>query len=258
METKIANSSQGISITQCFGIIGIMLIASLLIAPVQNHLLTISPDNKSWILLFSYVLQFSITLIISMKWQKFNHFDTAKIPLKIYPLSLLFVIPIMIVSESIVTLIPMPDIIAKVFASAVPFDLIGYTMVGLAAPIFEELIFRGLILTLLLRRYTPQKAIIWSAILFGVAHLNPWQFIAAALIGYAIGFIFWKTRNLLICIFIHWFNNTLGFVIGYAYNDMNTSFVDVLPTKLYVILIVISAIAIYPTYCLLNKVFSKS
>ena len=111
------------------------------------------------------------------------------------------------------------------------FDMIlkdrwGYLAVGLLAPFAEELVFRGIILAALLRRYEPRKAIIWSAVIFGIAHLNPWQFIAAFIIGCAIGWLFWRTRSIWIGIFMHWANNTAGFLIGYYSGDMNVSVTD--------------------------------
>lgn len=44
----------------------------------------------------------------------------------------------------------------------------------IAAPVLEELIFRGMMLEGLLKKYSPVTSIIISSILFGVAHLNPW------------------------------------------------------------------------------------
>ena len=54
------------------------------------------------------------------------------------------------------------------------FGLIMYFQIIIVAPIFEELLFRGIILNGLLNKYknNSKKAIIYSAIAFGVVHLN--------------------------------------------------------------------------------------
>ncbi|MFA9290581.1 MAG: lysostaphin resistance A-like protein, partial [Solirubrobacteraceae bacterium] len=52
------------------------------------------------------------------------------------------------------------------------------------APIFEEILFRGIILKgLLNNRKKPIFAIIFTSLLFGLVHGNPWQFIGAFTLG---------------------------------------------------------------------------
>jgi len=86
----------------------------------------------------------------------------------------------------------------------------------IVAPMTEELLFRGLFLRGFLSRYTPHKAIFVSAILFGLFHLNPWQFVHTTAIGILLGWWFFKTRSLIPCIFGHALNNSLLFI----YRDM--------------------------------------
>ena len=49
----------------------------------------------------------------------------------------------------------------------------------IAAPVLEEMLFRGVILRGFLRQYSRTFAILWSAALFGIAHLNLYQFVTA-------------------------------------------------------------------------------
>ena len=51
--------------------------------------------------------------------------------------------------------------------------LLMFIALVIAAPILEELIFRGIMLDGLLRIYSPTKAVIVSSLLFGLIHLNP-------------------------------------------------------------------------------------
>lgn len=82
----------------------------------------------------------------------------------------------------------------------------------IVAPIVEEILFRGIILRGFLKHYSPKKAIIASALIFGVMHMNPWQFLGAFLAGILIGYVFYKTHSILLCILIHAFDNSLGFI----------------------------------------------
>lgn len=77
----------------------------------------------------------------------------------------------------------------------------------LIGPIAEEFIFRGIILRGLLRTRSAWSAIVWSAAFFGIAHLNPWQGIAAFGSGLLLGWAYVRTRSLALCIAAHVLNN---------------------------------------------------
>lgn len=81
---------------------------------------------------------------------------------------------------------------------------------AIVAPVFEELIFRGVILEGFLKRYKPGYAILWSALLFGIMHLDPVQGSFAFIVGLLLGWVFWKTRSLFLCILLHAFNNSIA------------------------------------------------
>ncbi len=75
--------------------------------------------------------------------------------------------------------------------------------------IVEELFFRGIILTNLIP-YGRGTAIVGSALLFGLMHMNPAQFFYTTLMGITLGYIYVKTRSIWICVLIHFTNNALG------------------------------------------------
>ena len=49
----------------------------------------------------------------------------------------------------------------------------GILAIAIIGPVLEELLFRGAITKALLQQYSPTKAILLSALLFGVFHINP-------------------------------------------------------------------------------------
>ncbi len=88
------------------------------------------------------------------------------------------------------------------------------TMVLLAvfmAPLFEEIVFRGIIQKGLINKgWNPQVAIWTSALFFGLVHGNPWQFVGAVLLGFVMGTVYHRTKSLLLPILLHAFNNLLS------------------------------------------------
>ena len=83
---------------------------------------------------------------------------------------------------------------------------------------FEEVAFRGIFLSMLLRKYSPRTAIIISAATFGIGHLGslsvgmPFVLVLgqvtwAFLYGLFYGYIFVKSGSLLPSMIIHWLSN---------------------------------------------------
>ena len=94
------------------------------------------------------------------------------------------------------------------------FGFLMYFQTLITAPIFEELLFRGIILNGLLNKYknSSKKAIIYSAMVFGLVHLNIPQGINAFIGGIILGFIYCYTKSMKLSIFAHFINNLIIFV----------------------------------------------
>lgn len=88
-------------------------------------------------------------------------------------------------------------------------------LVCLIAPIVEEMLFRGVILRGFLRQYPPGVAIVHSSAVFGMAHLNVYQFMLAFLLGLLLGKLYERTRSLLPGMLVHGFYNTGVVVLAY-------------------------------------------
>jgi uncharacterized protein len=85
----------------------------------------------------------------------------------------------------------------------------AFMKVAVIAPVVEELIFRGLILHGLKKNYHPLTAVIVSALLFSLFHLNPWQIPATFVLGLILGWIMLRTQNILLAIAGHSLNNLI-------------------------------------------------
>jgi membrane protease YdiL (CAAX protease family) len=99
------------------------------------------------------------------------------------------------------------------------FDLVlkdrwGYFIVGLLAPLSEELVFRGAILRELLKwKENPWIGIVISAMLFSLVHMNPVQMPHAFLIGILLGWLYYRTDSIIPGVVWHWVNNTIAYVV---------------------------------------------
>jgi hypothetical protein len=98
-------------------------------------------------------------------------------------------------------LIPPPAWLQRMFTD------MGWPSLVLGAPLTEEPLFRGLILGGFVLRYGARQGIGFSALLFAVVHLNPWQFPTGLLMGAFLGWLTLRTGSLWPAVFSHFLNN---------------------------------------------------
>lgn len=99
---------------------------------------------------------------------------------------------------------------------------IFFITASLAAPLFEETMFRGFLLPSLTRYMSVTSAIVLSSLLFALAHLNLSEVLPLATLGIVLGVVYTRSRNLLAPILLHslWNSGTLLslFVLGSGSN----------------------------------------
>jgi len=220
------------TIGQAFGIFGIYVVFALgagLIVPVIFGLF--GYENMPLMNLLGYTIAGVLTLwFVVMFRKKF----TGSVPIVVFggmpvllTILLLVLTPaVAIVIEPLSTLIPIPELVEKIFAMLEDKTIYTGIMVVIIGPLFEEILFRGMILDGFLKRYSPWKSILWSSFLFGLFHFNPWQFIPAFILGVIMGYVFWKTRSLWLCIFVHFVNNGLSFLALFFVDEQNAVVAD--------------------------------
>lgn len=123
----------------------------------------------------------------------------------------------------------------SVFTQEVIFDTQASTNYELVLMFFtlaivpgfvEELLFRGLILKNLLP-YGRTTAVFASALLFGIMHQNPGQFLYATVAGLVFGYVYVHTKSLWCCVLMHVCNNFLSVLltgIGERLPESNATF----------------------------------
>lgn len=103
--------------------------------------------------------------------------------------------------------LPMPQVIVDAFQRISISPIYLLLSVCIFAPFIEEFMYRGIILNGFLSKYSPKIAIPLSALIFALAHMNLPQGINAFILGIVLGTVFYKTRSLYLCIFMHFINN---------------------------------------------------
>lgn len=175
-----------------------------------------------------------------------------------YPLYAMAILALGFVTEPLSSWLPMPEYIKGIFEKILNNSGWAFATTVVAAPILEEFILRGVIERGLLKHTTPLKAILWSSFFFAIIHLNPWQATGAFIAGLFLGWIYWKTRSLTACIFIHAINNGTAYFIqllnpelpaGCTYKD----FIDMHLPGYYWIVFVIFATLLAAILLYLNK-----
>ncbi|MGY6529732.1 MAG: CPBP family intramembrane glutamic endopeptidase [Cyanobacterium sp.] len=99
---------------------------------------------------------------------------------------------------------------------------IFFVTASVAAPIFEEIIFRGFLLPSLTRYMPVWGAIVLSGFIFAIAHLSLSEILPLATLGILLGVVYSRSRSLLSSIMVHslWNSGTLFslFLLGSKLN----------------------------------------
>lgn len=81
--------------------------------------------------------------------------------------------------------------------------LIFFFTAAVAAPIFEETLFRGFLLPSLTRYFPVWGAIVLSSLIFALAHLSLSEVLPLMTLGMVLGFVYTRSRGLLASMLLH-------------------------------------------------------
>lgn len=80
------------------------------------------------------------------------------------------------------------------------------------APLFEETLFRGVLLPVLARRLGPLPGVLASAAVFALAHLSLTELVPLLVLGVGLGWLRWRTGRLAASVLMHSLWNGLTFL----------------------------------------------
>jgi len=244
------------TLSQAFTLVIQWFLLSLLAVLLTSPLMILSyflEDTPVWaenIKFFAVLLTYILALywIIKLAKKKIQEQDglilgwrLKKVSSRVLIISAVITLASIVLIDPLTTLIPMPESVEKIFKEMVQANVFSFLTLVVAAPVLEELFFRGIILDGFLKNYAPRKAIIWSAVIFGAAHMNPWQFVGAGLAGLLIGWVYYKTGSLIPGMIMHFMNNLISYVVMLSSN--NDSFYELFTNQwIYYGIMVISLI----------------
>ncbi|REC47729.1 CPBP family intramembrane glutamic endopeptidase [Chryseobacterium pennipullorum] len=189
-------------------------------------------ELKEWFLMvansvgFLTAIAFFDFFIVRRTTGKKLNFNLSSVNFYTYLLIFPMMAGMMFISEFVASLIPTTgpffgdfyEYFVQLMNQLTDDPVVMIIMTVIMAPVFEEVIFRGIIQKGLINKgVEPWKAILYAAIIFGVVHGNPWQFISAVMLGCVLGVVYHKTKSLLMPILLHAFNNlTLSLLVLYG------------------------------------------
>lgn len=217
------------AILLCLLFLGIQIAMGLLLGVVIG-IMGISNESVFYgiLTILLQLISFGVVILIGFKKskQKFNDvFKFNKVSLDVGIAIIIFMIGFVILLSELDNILnyflPMPVFLMNVFEAimAKQIFVLSIILVGIIPAFTEEMFFRGIILNGFKENYSERKAIIISALLFGIIHLNPWQFISAFIIGLFSAWICIKTKSIILSIYIHIFNNIMS-VIALKYREV--------------------------------------
>ena len=266
MQSKLTDNYYP-TLLQAFGLFAFFIFINVLAALASS--VTIAKFfNQSINLFITYTITFSITIIFGIVQKKDDPrdnglFSFSPVPLKIYPILVVLTLAILTLVDPITDLIPMPDFFYKMFLELLTDKSYStFFMMVIAAPVLEEILFRGIFLNGFLKNYSPRRSLIWSSLFFAVAHMNPWQFIVAFILGLVIGYVYMKTKSLLPCIFIHFIANLTSYSSRFLFdmeeNKITTTREMVGNNLLYFSILFLCILIVYFLIQKLTQIFRDS
>ena len=106
-----------------------------------------------------------------------------------------------------------------VSANSVPELLFVVLVVSITPAIVEELLFRGLVQSSFERRMSPLRAAIWTGVIFGLFHFNPFSLIPLVVLGCFFGILRMRSMSMVIAMTVHFLNNGLAVVVSFFEMD---------------------------------------
>ncbi|MEJ8847010.1 CPBP family intramembrane glutamic endopeptidase [Variovorax rhizosphaerae] len=205
---------------------GALLLCQLFVGAALRDMrgfVQLTPDQLSALTL---VLAHGCVFVVVMHFQNityrslFHHSSASRratLALIVPPVLLLvpaLMLMISAVLEVLVRIAPMSRWEETLFQRISDSGIASVIAACVLAPVLEEMLFRGIVLRGFLRQYSRGQAILWSAILFGAAHMNIYQFVVGVAMGMVLGWLYERTRSLIPCIALHGAYNCGPFAMG--------------------------------------------
>lgn len=154
---------------------------------------------------------FSVLLHLrGLSYRKLFHDSPASVSatLGLLGLPILMLVPLILMLDGVAIgllekVLPMSGSEADGLAAMLGSGIGTWVLVVGIAPLVEEMFFRGILLRGLAMRYPSADAMVYSAFVFGIVHLNVYQFVIAFAVGLLAAALYLRTRSLWPGIVLH-------------------------------------------------------
>ena len=181
-------------------------------------------------------------------------------PLSI-PVLIVFSISVSFILDLVLMLLSQLDIFSQVFNSYEQVSgfifgggfFLTLLSVGIIGPVFEEILFRGLIFGELRKITKVKAALIIQALLFGIYHMNIIQGVYAVLLGLLIGFVYYRSNSIIAPIIMHVTINSLSVIVN--------EFVAAEQIEKWALVVIVACVALFfltGAFILISKSFRRS
>ncbi len=126
-------------------------------------------------------------------------------------------------------------------------------LVVFAAPIFEEVLFRGRLYGLLRTKVSPMVSVLLSSLMFGLMHLQPAIMLEGVLMGLLFSYAYLRSRSIFAPVILHMCNNALAYalkVLSYGERPL-LELVD--SRQYYLVIYVASAVIVVVSFVLMIR-----
>ena len=100
-----------------------------------------------------------------------------------------------------------PDLLTQMFGGGALGIVLTFALVAVVAPVLEEVLFRGVVLGALARKVGTWGAIVASAAVFSLLHLDLWSLLPFAVLGIGLGWLAARGRSLWPAVLAHFLYN---------------------------------------------------
>ena len=228
LETKIAFLIVFFSVTSAFLAGGIIASLGTLYTQSYQKLITFA----SFIVGQGLMV---VPLVFYLKFKKLSIIDSIRFRTLKYKTIwsvVLFSLGLIVMSDELDRIIqiyiPAPEYIVDLNHLLKPESLFGgfllFFAVVILAPLGEEIIFRGFLQQILEKQWKDStQAVLFTALIFSLIHMNPYWFFQIYILGVFLGFLAWKTNSIVAPLILHGLNNFIALLFSFS-DPQNNSF----------------------------------
>lgn len=130
-------------------------------------------------------------------------------------------------------------------------------MVVAVAPIFEEVLFRGMLYNMLRETCPPFVSALLASVIFGVVHLEPVVVIEGVLVGLLFSYVYLRTKSIIAPIILHICNNILAYALAILTYQEQPLLEAVDSEEIFVYVYSVCAVVVVVTLAVIVRFFIK-